>query len=269
MNAKELGLIIIIVFLNLIGCGEKKVASTWFEGNINIDGSREDWGNIFIYLEDEKIAVGLYNSVSDLYICLVSNDREIIVQFLRQGFTIWFDPKGGKKETMGIKYPLAVRPAGISNRENRGQSVRGMNDIETQVNQLKVSQHSMDIMGPNEEMVDRIFRHNTYGVELELGFFDGNFVYELKIPLEPSTTSPYAINTSLGETIGIGFKTNKIDLDNIRNQMRRGGRGSGGRRGGMSGGGMRGGGMRGGGSGGPQMPEPIEFWLQVTLADKE
>ena len=34
MNVNGFGLIIIIGFLILIGCGEKKVASTWLEGNI-------------------------------------------------------------------------------------------------------------------------------------------------------------------------------------------------------------------------------------------
>ena len=101
-----------------------------------------------------------------------------------------------------------------------------------------------------------------------MSFEHGRVVYELKIPLEK-----VAARGALGEQIGVGFETPRVDMQQMRQRMQ-GGLG-GGRGGGFGGGGRGGGGgmggrpMSGGGMGrGAASPgvEPLQLWAKVVLA---
>lgn len=151
-----------------------------------------------------------------------------------------------------------------------------MPDMEEQIRSLPGSQLWVEVLGPGKDDVARLSVMDTTGIRAKTGISsDGRFVYELKIPLGSSPDTPYAVNTSPGKTVGIGFETGTVDLAGMRSQRleggRRGGDMPGDRTGGMSGGrsgGMREGGTRGGGQR-SAMREPFKYWPKVTLAARQ
>jgi len=250
------------------GCKKTEINSNWKSQNIVIDGDDEEWREVQIFPKGERIALGIINNDSDLYISFRTSDQSAIMQALSRGFTIWFDPKGGKKETFGVKYPIGV---GIQGRRglmrNRSQS---RTEMENRIKELLFIQSGIQIMGPEKEQVAQLPLINDKGIMINTSYSKGQFVYELKVPIKKTATHVYAINVDPGSIIGIGFKTGKFDRETMRGKMmsRGGGKPGGGMRpGGGMGGSGRGGsmGMRGGGMG-PQMSESLEIWTKVTLA---
>jgi len=249
-----------VALLSTIGCQEDEVASHWSDREITIDGEQTEWHGRLWVSEPENIAIGIMNDESNLYLTLSTSDRNNIMQIMRLGLTVWFDPKGGTKEVFGIKYPFGIRGMGT---RSTGRSERPrdyMPDMEEQVRSLQKSQLWIEVLGPGKDDVAWLSVMDTTGIRVKTGLStDGRFVYELKIPLGPSLDNPYAVNTSPGKTVGIGFETGEIDLAAMRSQRA----GSGMRGGGMRGG-RRPGGMPGVGQG-RQMPEPFRYWIRVTL----
>jgi hypothetical protein len=128
----------------------------------------------------------------------------------------------------------------------------------------------IDILGPGKDDARSLTADHASGVEAALRVSEGEVFYELKVPLATSADHPYAINTSPGKTIGIGFETPKMEESSAEAPHSGGGgygRGGGmGGHGGMHGGG--GGGMHGGGyqGGGYQPPKPLKVWGTVSLS---
>lgn len=266
---KYLQLFVGIAFLLLFatGCRTDAFTSYWRDSYITIDGNQIDWQDRLWIPESENIAIGIMNDESNLYLTLSSFDRSTIMQIMRLGFTVWFDPKGGKKEVFGIKYPVGMAGMGMRTIGDRGLSRDQMPDLHEEIQSLKESQIWAEILGPEKDDVALIPVADSSGIQVGIGYSAyGQLVYELTIPLEWTSDSPHAIDTSPGATIGIGFETGKIDFTAMRRP--RGGSsgmpGGGGRPGGMRGGG-RPGGMPGSGMRGA-MPEPFKYWARVTLA---
>ncbi len=231
-----------ILMLSSIGCTENEFTSHWRDREISVDGAQEDWQGQLTVPKDKNVALGFMNDESKLYVTLSSSDRTIMMQIMRLGFTVWFDPKGGKKEVFGVKYPTGT--LGMGRRSNMGRD--GRPGLEEQVRSLPESHLWVEVLGPGKDDIARLSVMDTTGIRAKTELSsDGRFVYELKIPLGSSPDSHYAVNTSPGKTVGIGFETGEIDLTAMRSQRA----GSGMRGGGMRGGGRRPGGMPGVGQG--------------------
>lgn len=211
------------------------------------------------------------NDDAYLYLTMSSTDPRTMMQIMRLGLTVWFDPKGGKKKVLGIKYPMGGLEAGMGSAVGR---LRGRNerpDWEAQIQSVKESQPWVEILGPDKDDLARVAVKNERGIQVEIGVSSyGQLVYELRIPLVQTPDNPHAIDTSPGQTIGIGIETGAIERDAMRSR-----RSGGGIRGGLPGGGMPGGGRRGGGirsggmrdgSAGRQMPQSLKYWTRITLA---
>ena len=222
-------------------------------------------------------AKGLVSVVSldaeNLYICLSTWNARIQTQLLRMGFTIWFDPEGGKKERFGIRYPMKsidFSKSGIPRGEMPDGGVPGgeypgrpedvaREEMEEEhrikpemIRELLVRvRDSMELLGPgNDEHIGTemyIEDAAMIGVEAMMDISNGRLVYELKVPLPRREDIPYTIGAAAGAEIGIGFELGKME----RPAMPAEGMGPGG---GMPGGGMPGGGMPGGGMPGGGMP---------------
>lgn len=262
--------LLFVLILSVIfqaGCSPLQVESNWREREITIDGRSNDWLDALYYFEKETISAGFLNDENYIYICLVAENPLIRNQVMRQGFTLWFDPDGGKDKTFGIKFPIGIQ-------ENR-PSMRGRGEVREDIQDtgkfqeaLKKSLAELEILEPGKDEHIRIPVEEAKGINIKLEASSGLLVYELKVPLLSDEQHPYAVGVEVGSSIGIGLEIPKIDPDAMRERM--GGRKPEGM--GMPGGG-RGGGM-GGGPGGkgmpggrrPQMPQGLKVWLAVQLA---
>jgi hypothetical protein len=94
------------------GCRDARVASVWRGDRvIAIDGKKADWNGLGVYeFEDKKVYLGLANDAESLYLVLVSQNREAMMQGLTRGFRVRFRPENGS----GLLWVGCPRAAGFT-----------------------------------------------------------------------------------------------------------------------------------------------------------
>jgi hypothetical protein len=245
------------------GCGEPKLESRWCDREIVIDGDHMEWEGAVVRPGDTDAVVGLLNDDAHLYLCLSSIDEGITRQVLGGGLTLWIDPQGGKERALGFRFPLGART-----REAHRELPEQRPDPDAMLASIEDSEPEIEVI-TGGGLPTRMFLAQAMGIDLDVGLTKGALVYEAKIPLS-SSDGRYAIQASPGSRIGLGLATPKIEREGRRERMphgappgdRGGGPGMGGGRPGGMGGGMRGRGP------GPGIPEPLDIWVTVTLAQR-
>ena len=246
------------------------------DGAIAVDGKFDDWYGNLQPFGDQPVSIQALNDGEFLYIRLTASDRAARMQILRQGLTVWFDPQGGTKKKLGIKYPVVERGApgegpggygGVGGGGERGRRSRpGAGDEESIAPPDRV-----DILGPGKNDARSLTRDHLPGVDVAIGSEQGVLRYELKVPLAQTADRPYAIGSQPGKTISVGIETPKPEQRSF-GQEGGGGFGGGGGMGGRGGGGMGGrgggGGRRGGGGGEREVqpPKALKGWATLTIA---
>jgi hypothetical protein len=282
----------------LVGCLEDHLQSAWPDREISIDGKNSEWaGREAHYSEQEAFKIGFYNDEHYLYVYLATWSRQKQMQILTNGLTVWIDRTGKKQQTFGVNYPMkrlmpdsagapdgipaelrgAGRPGGLATapEENRQAIAREM---------LAEARSGMTVVGSGGEPLASISAADSEhaGIGAMIDYANRTLIYELRVPLAPSDSMPFAVGAAPGAAISIGFKIGKREMPSMKGSGQRPpegmpfGGGAGGPEGGMGGGGMGGpgGGMGGppgggmGGSGGPggMSTEPLEYWAKIKLA---
>ncbi len=257
--------LLIVIFISALlfmDCGELKFESAWLDRDIIIDGSYDEWENLLKFSEDKRITVGMANDNNHLYVCLLSADEHLLLQSLAAGFTVWFDPSGGKKKELGIRFPekglmKLIRPRDRSRRPSPSRLIR----------QIEWDKTSVGLIQNGETNRINYSELNGSDLELRIGEIFGRFIYELKIPLRESGESPFGINVKKDGRLNLGFEAGKQKSPDEHRNRSGGIRGGGGRGGGGRGGKGMGGGRSGGRVARPDMPERLEVWIKVKLAD--
>ncbi|WP_205589792.1 hypothetical protein [Mucilaginibacter celer] len=251
--------------------------------NINIDGSIKEWGDSLRYYNDEKkLNYALANDKDYLYAAIRVTQRFDQMKVLHAGITLTIDPKGKKKDTFMLTFPLSAPdekldfPKTVTDNTEITQADRDelMRERITKLRYIKVVGFK-DIDG------DMITTSNTYGIKTAINYdADGNLIYEAAIPL----SFFHAGNDAFKNEWAFNFKINGFQRptgggtgEGDRDGGGFGGGGRGGRGGGMGGGrGGRGGGRggMGGGMGRGQMSggngeisKAVDFWEKFYLAN--
>ena len=241
---------------------------------ITVDGKFDDWYGHLQPFGADPVAIQFLNDGEFLYIRLTASDAATRMQIRRLGMTLWFDPSGGTKKKFGIKYPVVERDGNGDGRGGRGgfgggSGRRGGGPPDEEIEPAD----RVDIIGPGKDDARSLTRDHLPGVGVAIRAEEGTLHYELKVPLVRTADHPYAIDTSPGQTIGVGLETGKMPQRS--SGAGRGGGFGGGGGGGMGGGGRgHGGGMGGGGRGGHggggqrdfQPPKPLKVWGIVAIA---
>lgn len=251
----SIGLIVL-----LTACGNKEIKSKWRTDEITVDGSNRDWAGNLVYNRDNDISIGIVNDESDLYISISSTDRGMIQKVISGGFTVWFNTKGNRDKTIGIRYPIGMRGAATPFPERLEGYENKNYPNEQPIESFRKRWEEFEIIKDKEDISLRIPIDNEVGIEVSYSFYEGTFVYELKLPLNEDKDSPYAIRAGASELIGIGFETGKMENRNRMNRMNR--RGFSGGRGGRGGGGGR----RMNAGNFSRTMEPLRYWIKVELA---
>ncbi len=277
-------LILSLGLLILGGCNQIKYNSSWCENDVTVDGDDSEWQGAQMVPKKLRVAVGVKNDNDNLYLSFRTPDRSTMMQVLGLGFTVWIDPKGGKREAWGIKYPVG------SGMQEMGMLMRTMRmnpeEVDRQVEQMLQMQSFAQIIDP-ENRFRTIPLSQSEIVDICLQYSNGQLIYELKLPLASDFNDIENTRLEPGSVVGIGITTPEIDMADMMGGGRpesgmpgggmSGGRGGGGMGGGRGGGGMSGGGKGGGrgggmssppGGGDRQMPEAMDLWLKITLAEE-
>ena len=256
-------LALFLVF-TLAGCSSYKtfqIESRPPEHQVLIDGKADDWAGRLFVVEGQKVSLGFLNDQECLYICLRTDDGGMQRQLLRLGLTVWFDPGGGRKKALGIKYPV-----GLSSREQR--MWRGEEPEETGApTEFGGNLTDVEIYRPGSSEPESLDIAEVEGIEIKAATAGKSFVYELKVPLAQSGRDFIGVGAPAGATVGVGFETGKFDLNNLPRRPSGTIGGTGGKPpvGGYGGPGgvMQPGRLR---PNEPEIPEDLKIWAAVQLS---
>lgn len=263
-------LLSVLAMLSLVGCSSKlQLTSHWRDRDIKVDGANTEWQDGLTFVEKENVAIGVFNDDTFLYLSLLSTDRSLQRQMTMLGFTLWFDPDGGKDKTFGIRFPIGRFAEGSMlprrwHEQGEGAPPEGFEE----------SLREIEIIGPEKNQRRLLSISDLEGIEIRVDHSFEALCYEIKVPLQRSEQYLFAIDSDPGKQIGVGFETTALNRETMREKMGRGGFG-GGPPGGPGGGKPGGiGGVRPGGRGGmggqkPQMPEQFKLWASVKLSSQE
>ncbi len=245
----------------MIGCKSTELTSRWAAVSVVIDGRNEEWQNSLVRVEDTPAMIGLMNDRNYLYLALVTDDRALQRQIMFRGLTVWFDREGGNAKKFGIHYPTGIRFG--DSREDRPSREMFQQDSSFRDRIPPVDTTQIDITGPAEGDQHLLPVSQLKDISVRMNLIAGTLVYEMRVPLTDNGGDPYAIGTSPGKKIGIGFETA------VRGSAGRAGSSpEGNPRGGFGrGGGRRGEFGRGGGRMQGQTASPLSLWATVALAD--
>jgi hypothetical protein len=252
-----------ILVLFAAGCEEQELNSNWLDREIVIDAKSDDWLDTLYYFESNMVSLGFFNDESHLYVCMLAEHPMLQMQVVGQGFTLWFDPAGGKKKTFGIRFPIGMR--GMRAQMDPMRTQEGELDREKMRQAFEESLADLEIFGPGG-VKRQLPVEEAKGLEIKVRNETGLFVYELKVPLRANEEHPFAIGANAGTAIGVGLEVPEIDKDEMRNAMQ----GRMGGQGGIPPGGSMGGGGRGGigrrGYQKPKIPNGLDVWALLKLA---
>jgi hypothetical protein len=248
-----------------------------------------------------RVSVAASNDDRFLVLTLTTHDRRLYSLMFRNGMTLWLDPSGGRRRTLGVRYPLGIESPPGRDISRMGPDRRGRDGgpgpgREPEPDALLPPAQVLEILGSGGEEPRRVLASDIPGFALEILDSDDTFTYRLKMPLTGADDRSVGVGARAGETIGVGWETGREKAEGLspegpgsRDGMG-GGRG-GGSRGGMGGGmggdmsgdmgGGRGGRGRGGmGRGSPddrsgggtgreeprKIADPLKVWVKVRLA---
>ena len=253
--------LLLFLSLTLPGCSSVPLLkSTWDNHTTVIDGKENEWHDNMAFLSDEQVSVGVRNDSTNIFVVFKTTSRQQSFQFLGPGFTVWFDPDGGKEKNFGIHFPIGRRG------RSDGPLLLGTDQGDDIARQIQKELEIIQNGGPTQ-----ITPLEAKGIELSIKSYEDYLVYEMKVPLRASPEHPYAINAA-GKSVGVGFEAGKFEVRQNPSRDNQGGEGmpAGGSGGGFGGrGGGRGGRGGGRGRGNPQTgerPKQIDFWMRVNLA---
>ncbi|MFB0498552.1 hypothetical protein ABID99_004789 [Mucilaginibacter sp. OAE612] len=253
--------------------------------NINIDGDLKDWGDsLRYYNEEKKLNYALANDKDYLYAAIRISDRLDKMKVLNAGITLSIDPKGKKKDSFMLTFPLAApdeKPEFARPKDDNGEITQADRDelMRERITKLRY----IKVIGFKDIDGDMITTSNTYGIKTAINYdANGDLVYEAAIPLRffhagnDAFKNEWAFNFKInGFQRPAGTGGGEQDGGSFGGGGGRGGRGGmggggmGGGRGGRGGRGGMGGGMgRGAAGGAGEISKSVDFWEKYYLSSK-
>jgi hypothetical protein len=255
-------MILCIAACGVFGCSSGlKLTSTWQSTVMTIDGNDTEWQSDVYYDAAFDMVYGVRNDEENMYLFLKTQNRATQTQMLRGGFTVWFDPAGGKDKAFGIRYPLAQERGALAPADDGMENLVRGGEIQASL--------ELEILGPRAEDIQRISKLEAHGIAIHLLRTNGVLVYELCVPLQKSSLHPFAIDVRPGKRVGVGFTSSEfkrperstlpVPGSEMGDEQGRQGEG-----GGMEGYGRSRGGHRGGGAN-LKPANAMDLWLAVQL----
>jgi hypothetical protein len=290
MKTKKSFLVVFLWIVLFAACGKEEIVSPTRTGDIVIDGSNEDWQGALAYYDKQKVALGTVHDNDYLYLCLLTTDRSLQMQIMHSGLTIWLAPQQGKKEKLGIHYPISNAKMGRPEmNRNAGRQQNADMEKDPPASPLMMWSSDLEVLSADKKTMRREPAGNFKDIKAALRDQEGTLIYELAVPLQTSERYRFAIGAKPGEPINL---TMEIATQTRPAGERSSGRGAemgggrpggpdggmdegpeggmgGGRPGGMGGGRRGGAGGPGGGMGsGPMDSSPkVELGLVVRMTE--
>jgi len=259
-------LIVLIVPGALSASGGKDIVfkTGWKDRDLVIDGRNGDWQGALGYLSDPPVMLGFLNDDNAIYVCLSTNLPAVREGMLRRGVTVWIDPKGGKRKTLGIRLAPLAPPGGPGDGPHGGLP-EGAEERSGEPPAPPEGAFERDGSAPPAQLTVRLPGRDEWtpieggagGIEAVIEESNGLAVFEMKVPLKSGPEAAVAIGAGPGTAISMSFETPRPERPPGRPEGPGGDRtGRGGGRSGING--LPGDGIEGPGGFGPGMEDPFK-----------
>jgi hypothetical protein len=185
----------------------------WKDRDLVIDGNSGDWQGALGFLSEPPVMLGFLNDDAAIYVCLSTNLPAVRDGMLRRGVTVWIDPKGGKRKTLGIRLAPAGGPDGRPEggppqrqTERTGESpapLEGATPAE-----LGARPTRLMVRLPGREDWTLV-EGGPGSIEAAIEESNGLAVFEMMIPLKVGPETPFAVGAGPGAAISMSFETPK------------------------------------------------------------
>lgn len=172
------------------------LTSRWRTEAVTVDGLSAEWQTP--ELLDRGVIVGAVNDGEFLYLVVSAKDPESIA-YLSTGLIVWLDPGGRRAVTFGL------RIAGVEQRV-----LPGMTPIAPAAGPAGISTTVLDrfdVLGPGKNQRRLVDLTPELSIEIASSRAETEVAYELKIPLQKTSSRTYAVGVAPGRTIGLGIAT--------------------------------------------------------------
>lgn len=265
---------IFLVTLSATGFSEDiAVTSTWAVEPPRIDGLSDDWQED-TFSSEKKINVhyAVRNDAQNMYVLLVFKDKKSLSTIFQTGITLYYDVTGKKKKDYAHNFARKQVTGDelIAYLEKQGQTL-----TEEKKQSIKAKDAYMVYMAEKTGKKNKKESDTASGADalrpiFRMNIQAGAVIYEFKLPLIKSETSPEGIGIEPGQSLNVGFEWGGM-TDEMRKKMNRalaaaGGDVSGESRAGGTIDSTRGRGRMPRGSRGA--PKKHSFWINVKLAQE-
>ena len=214
MNAKRIfthiSLVIFMVVIATIGFPkEKLVESKWAAQLPMIDGLDDDWsGDVMTSEKKVKVDYAVRNDAQNMYVLFIFKDLKYMSTINATGITLYYNTEGKKKKDHAFHFiKRKVTPDElIAYLEKRGEVL-----TEQQVQSIKSKPAFSVYMAERAGKKDKEISETaptpaTLNPDFKINVKGKEFIYEFRVPLIKSETSPRGMGVEPGQSLKIGFE---------------------------------------------------------------
>jgi hypothetical protein len=173
------------------------LTSGWRTDAVAVDGLAAEWAKLEP-LERGPL-VGAVNDADFLYLVVAARDADSIA-YLAGGLIVWLDPAGRRAETFGVRLQGVEQPPLPGMTPTAAETAASARISTTVLDRF-------DVLGPGKNQRRLVDVSPELGIEMASSHSESEVAYELKIPLQKTSSHPYAVGAAAGRTIGLGIAT--------------------------------------------------------------
>ena len=265
---------IILIFASSGFSADNIVQSKWTAQPPTIDGLDDDWeGNEMVLEKKVQVDYAVRNDAQSMYVLFVFNDPKYLSSINATGITLYYNTEGKKKKDHAFHF-VKKKVTGeelLSYLKERGEVL-----TEQQMQSIEpTNTYSIYMTERTGKKDEEISAAEPIAGVLNPGFKISKkgdaFIYEFRVPLLRSETSPRGMDVKPGQNVKIGFEWGGMTealMKRLSAQPDATGISSEGRAQNVPNS------RRGGATGAPgntskRMPKKYSFWIDINLAQNQ
>ncbi len=186
---------------------------------VKIDGDPMEWPQPFRYYDgNTKLQFAIENDTANIYLCFKITDEPTQLRLFNGGMAVWIDPKGKKKETAGIMFPLKHERIASGSGQKHKTQVEAEDPSVQRSDILRLKQHALlqqttiHLKGFTGVPEQELPLKNDYGINVGFNWDSLNILsIEYKIPVKLLLGHNLLLADTL-KPIGLGFLENALEV---------------------------------------------------------
>jgi hypothetical protein len=219
-------LIVLSVYFNALN--GQTIHCLWEPKPVNIDGKPEEWPEIFNYYDgNTKLQFAFASDTGNMYVALKITDDQTQMRLFNGGLGVWIDPKGKRKETMGVSFPLKgdrVQGSGENGKHKKQGSLEDIDPRAVKSDALRLKQNAFltqttlrvkGFAGLPEQVLPL---KNDFGINVGFNWDSLNtLTIEYRFPLQLVLGHPFTATDTL-KPISVAFIEPSVESPKLENR---------------------------------------------------